>query len=78
MKEGISMAVKCNLKQIRTERNIQQDVLAAALQTDARTISRYETGVRCPNMEMALRLSSYLKLEVNQIFELENFEKNPQ
>ena len=35
------MAVKCNLKEIRAERNIQQDVLATALQTDVRTISRY-------------------------------------
>lgn len=67
------MAVKCNLKEIHAERNIQQDALAAALQTDERTISRYETGVRCPNMEMALRLSSYLNLAVNQIFELEEY-----
>ena len=72
------MAVKCNLKEIRAERNIQQDALATALQTDVRTISRYETGVRCPNMEMALRLSSYLNLAVNQIFELEEYKKNPQ
>ena len=52
------MAVKSNLKQIRTDRNIQQHELATALQTDVRTISRYETGERCPNMEMALRLSA--------------------
>ena len=50
------MAVKSNLKQIRTDRNIQQHELATALQTDVRTISRYETGARCPNIEMALRL----------------------
>lgn len=66
------MAVKCNLKQIRAERNIQQYELASAVKTDARTISRYETGVRCPSIEMALRISEYLKLGVNEIFELES------
>lgn len=72
------MAVKSNLKQIRTDRNIQQHELAAALQTDVRTISRYETGARCPNIEMALRLSAYFKVAVNQLFELEDFGHSPQ
>lgn len=72
------MAVKSNLKQIRTDRNIQQHELAAALQTDVRTISRYETGTRCPNIEMALRLSAYFKIAVNQLFELEDIGHTPQ
>lgn len=72
------MAVKSNLKQIRTDRNIQQNELAAALQTDVRTISRYETGARCPNIEMALRLSAYFKIAVNQLFELEDIGHTPQ
>ena len=72
------MAVKSNLKQIRTDRNIQQHELAAALQTDVRTISRYETGARCPNIEMALRLSAYFKIAVNQLFELEDIGNTPQ
>lgn len=78
MKEGIPMAVKCNLKQIRTERNLQQDELACAVNTDGRTISRYETGERCPNLEMALRLSAYLQLSINEIFELDDFMNSPQ
>ncbi|MFI3214627.1 MAG: helix-turn-helix transcriptional regulator [Eubacteriales bacterium] len=65
------MSIKCNLKKIRMERNLQQNELGAALLTDGRTISRYETGERCPNMEMALRLSAYLEISVNEIFELE-------
>lgn len=72
------MAVKCNLKQIRTERNLQQDELAYAVNTDGRTISRYETGERRPNLEMALRLSAYLKLSINEIFELDDFINIPQ
>ena len=70
------MAVKCNLKKIRTERNLQQNEIGSALLTDARTISRYETGERCQNMEMALRLSAYFKLSINEIFELDDEEDN--
>lgn len=70
------MAVKCNLKQIRTDRNLQQKEVGAAVKTDGRTISRYETGERCPNMEMALRLSAYLNLSINEIFELDDDEDN--
>ena len=68
------MTVNCNLKKIRMERNLQQNELSAALLTDGRTISRYETGERCPNMEMALRLSAYLGISVNEIFALEGGE----
>lgn len=64
------MAVKCNLKKIRAERKLQQNELGSALMTDGRTISRYETGERCPNMEMALRMSAYLQVSINEIFEL--------
>lgn len=70
------MAVKCNLKQIRTDRNLQQNEVGAAVQTDGRTISKYETGERCPDMEMALRLPAYLKLSINKIFESEDEEDN--
>ncbi len=65
------MAVKCKLKEIRQERGLQQDELAEAVLTDKRTISRYETGVRNPTLEMALRLSAYFHLAVNELFELE-------
>jgi len=64
------MSVKCNLKKIRAERHIQQDELANAIMTDGRTISRYETGERRPNLEMALRLSAYFHIPINDIFEL--------
>lgn len=65
------MAVKCKLKEIRQERGLQQDEIAEGVLTDKRTISRYETGVRNPTLEMALRLSAYFHLAVNELFELE-------
>ena len=65
------MAVKNNLKQLRMERNLQQSDVAEAVMTDARSISRYETGKRNPSLEMALRLAAYLEINVDQIFEIE-------
>ena len=58
---------------IDPEYGLQQDELAAAVLTDSRTISRYETGVRNPTLEMALRLSAYFNLAVNELFELDDF-----
>ncbi|MDD3141251.1 MAG: helix-turn-helix transcriptional regulator [Lachnospiraceae bacterium] len=66
------MAVKNNLKAIRKERGLQQAGVAKAVLTDARTISRYETGERNPSIEMALRLSGYLKIAMDDLFWLEN------
>ena len=66
------MAVKNNLKAIRKERGIQQADVAKTVLTDARTISRYETGERNPSIEMALRLSGYLKIAMDDLFWLEN------
>ena len=65
------MAIKNNLKKLRLERNLQQRELGEAVQTDARTISRYETGKRCPSLEMALRLSAFLEVEVDEVFKLD-------
>lgn len=66
------MAVKNNLKEIRKERGLQQTELAKAVLTDARTISRYETGDRNPSIEMGLRLATYLHVAMDDLFWLES------
>ena len=62
------MAVTNNIKKIRTERNIRQEDLANAIRCSAKTISRYETGARCPSLELALRLACYLKISTDELF----------
>ena len=54
------------------ERNLQQSDVAEAVMTDARSISRYETGKRNPSLEMALRLAAYLNICVEDIFNIDN------
>lgn len=62
------MAIANSLKQIRTERNLNQDELAAAIGSCGRTIGRIERGERNASLELALRLSAYLGVSVEEIF----------
>lgn len=70
MKEGILMAISTTLKQIRTERNICQEDLAVAIGSCGRTIGRIERGERNASLELALRLSRYLGISVEELFSL--------
>jgi putative transcriptional regulator len=72
MKEGILMAVSTTLKQIRTERNICQEDLAVAIGSCGRTIGRIERGERNASLELALRISRYLGISVEELFSLED------
>lgn len=65
------MAVSNTLKQIRTERNICQEDLAVAIGSCGRTIGRIERGERNASLELALRLSKYLDMAVEELFVLD-------
>ncbi len=62
------MAISTTLKQIRTERNICQEDLAVAIGSCGRTIGRIERGERNASLELALRLSRYLGISVEELF----------
>lgn len=64
------MAIATNLKQIRMERNLHQEDLAIAIGSCGRTIGRIERGERNASLELALRLSKYLDIPVEQLFKL--------
>lgn len=66
------MAVSTTLKQIRTERNICQEDLAVAIGSCGRTIGRIERGERNASLELALRLSAYLGMSVEELFKIED------
>lgn len=66
------MAVSTTLKQIRTERNICQEDLAVAIGSCGRTIGRIERGERNASLELALRLSAYLGMSVEELFKVED------
>lgn len=64
------MAIATNLKQIRMERNLHQEDLAIAIGSCGRTIGRIERGERNASLELALRLSKYLGIPVDELFSL--------
>lgn len=66
------MAVSTTLKEIRTERNIGQQDLAIAIGYCGRTIGRIERGERIASLELALRLSAYLGMPVEEIFKVDD------
>lgn len=67
----ISLAVSSNLKEIRKSQNLNQDDLAAAIGAHPKSISRIERGERNASLELALRLSQYLKCTVEDLFQIE-------
>ena len=70
------MYVNNNIKTIRIERNILQEDLARAVNCSSRSMSRYETGERCPSLEMAMRIACYLQLGLDELFYLEDDSKS--
>ena len=65
------MPVINNIKSARIEKNMLQEDLANAVNCSPRSISRYETGDRCPSLEIALRLAKFLDLDMNDLFLLD-------
>lgn len=65
------MAVSNTLRQVRTERNICQEDLAIAIGSCGRTIGRSERSERSASLELALRLSKYLDVAVEELFVLD-------
>lgn len=63
--------MKNTIKVERAKRNITQDDLAKSVQVSRQTINAIETGKFVPSTLLALKLSRYFNITVNEIFELE-------
>lgn len=68
------MAINNTLKDIREERNLIQADLAEAIGSGScsQTIGHIERGERNPSLEIAIRLAHYLKVPVEDIFQVED------
>ena len=71
LKEGIFMAVTNNIREIREQRGIYQDDLAAAIGFSTKTVSRVERGDGAPSAEFMLRVSKYFNMLVEDVFHVE-------
>lgn len=63
--------MKNTIKVERAKRNITQEELAQKLSVSRQTINAIETGKFIPSTLLALKISRFFKISVNEIFELE-------
>lgn len=61
-----------NLKRIRTEKDIKQDVLAAKIELEDHNLSRIETGNSFPRIKTLVKILHVLDIEPIDLF---NFTK---
>ena len=62
------MAVTNNIREIREQRGIYQDDLAAAIGYSTKTVGRIERGDSTPSAEFMLRISKYFNMLVEDVF----------
>lgn len=60
--------MKNRLEELRMERGMRQEELAAALSVSRQTISSLENGRYNPSITLALKLARYFALTVEDIF----------
>ena len=62
------MVVTNNIREIREQRGIYQDDLAAAIGYSTKTVGRIERGDSTPSAEFMLRISKYFNMLVEDVF----------
>ena len=66
------MAVTNNIREIREQRGIYQDDLAAAIGYSTKTVGRIERGDSTTSAEFMLRISKYFDMLVEDVFHVED------
>ncbi len=62
------MTIVNHVKKLRTEKNITQEELAAAVNVSRQTIIAIEKGNYVPSLLLAMQLSRYFRLSIENIF----------
>lgn len=57
------------IKEIRKRLNMSQADLAEKLGTSVPTVSRYENGERCPDLETAARIANALGCKIDDLID---------
>ena len=69
------ITVKNRLEEIRKERGIKQEELAAALEVSRQTIGSLENGRYNPSIILAFKLARYFDMSIEDIFIYEEGEQ---
>jgi putative transcriptional regulator len=68
--------VKNRLEEIRKQRGIKQEELAAALEVSRQTIGSLENGRYNPSILLAFRIARFFDMSIEEIFIYEEEESN--
>ena len=63
------------LKELRKERNITQEQLAEKMGVARRTVSRWETGMNMPDMDILIDISDFYGVDLREILDGERKDK---
>lgn len=63
--------MKNNIKELRKERKLRQEDLAEILGVTRQTIIAIENNKYDPTLELAMKISAYFEVSVNEIFRLQ-------
>jgi len=61
-----------NLKSLRKIKNVSQNDLANALSVSRQTINSIENGKFDPSLTLAIKLTRYFKVSIDEIFKYED------
>ena len=74
MQTGIDILMKMvGLHAIRNKMGYSQLNVAMDLSISREAISYYENGLRCPNLEMLVKLSDYFNVSIDYLITGKNF-----
>ena len=60
--------IRNNIQRLRRERNITQDILAAALEISVQAISKWETGASLPDIMQLPRIAEFFGVTIDYLF----------
>lgn len=63
------------LKEIRKQRNLNQQKVAYDMNITREALSHYENGKREPSLSMLLKMSDYFNVSINYLITGKEFEK---
>jgi len=66
--------ISARLTELRAEKGVTQEDVALALSVSNKTVSKWETGVSAPDIDMLIALSRYYDVTVDRLLGLENGE----
>lgn len=67
--------IRNNIQRLRKERNITQDVLAAAMEVSVQAISKWETGASLPDIMQLPRIAKFFGVTIDYLFYSEDLEE---